>query len=165
MNTNIKYQFNYWLAIGFDNLIAHNGIYVLGYTKTGTNWMCNLISNYYDIPKQENCSFYQKSIHHIHRFLPFPYYKKNLVYMTRDGRDAIVSRYFSMVNQSTQRYTKTDFQSFCGKEPTKENIKELLPKFIEFLKSYHKSSIDYKSHNKRAIENGFFIIKYEDLLN
>ena len=81
----------------------------------------------------------------------------------RDGRDTIVSRYFTMVNQESQSLMKKDFINYTGKTPTKENIKSLLPLYIKFLISYHKSTIDYKSHVNKAINNNFFILKYEDL--
>src|SRR5690606_1855891 len=84
-------------------------------------------------------------------------------YMVRDGRDAVVSRYFSMVNQPRQSKLKKDFTLFAKQTPTKNNIKKLLPIFIEFLKTYHKSSLDYTSHLNKAVNENLFIIKYEDL--
>lgn len=164
MYSNIKLQSDYWLSILYDNIYAKKGIYVLGYTKSGTNWIRNLIRQYYEIDLDaEKSNFYRKRVHHLHRFLPFPYYKKKLVYMVRDGRDAIVSRYFSMVNQPRQSKLKKDFTLHTKQIPTTDNIKELLPSFIEFLKTYHKSSLDYTTHLNRALNENLFIIKYEDL--
>ncbi|MEX0597078.1 MAG: sulfotransferase domain-containing protein [Candidatus Paceibacterota bacterium] len=164
MKSKVKTQADYWTSIVYDNIFAHNGIYVLGYTKSGTNWVRNLIRHYYKIDQDnQSLDFYRKRVHHLHRFLPFNYYKKNLIYMVRDGRDAIVSRYFSMINQPRQFKLKNDFISYVKQIPTKDNIVELLPAYIEFLKTYTKSSIDYRSHVNKALSENFFIIKYEDL--
>ena len=164
MYSNFKLQSDYWGSILYDNIYAKDGIYVLGFTKSGTNWVRNLIRHYFKIDQDNQSSdFYRRRVHHLHRFLPFNYYKKNLIYVVRDGRDTIVSRYFSMINQPRQSKTKNDFASYIKQTPTKDNIVELLPAFIEFLKTYTNSSIDYSSHVNKALNENFFIIKYEDL--
>lgn len=84
--------------------------------------------------------------------------------MVRDGRDTIVSRYFTMVKQDSQSIMKEDFEKYSGIKPTADNIKDNLPAYISFLKDYHKSTIDYLSHVNKAVNDGYFIIKYEDLI-
>ena len=59
---------------------------------------------------------------------------------------------------------KTDFINFSKQEPTTDNIKECLPLFIDVLKGYHKSTVDYRTHVNKAINEHYFIIRYEDLL-
>lgn len=159
----IKNQIDYWLAIIYDSYFAKKGIYVVGYTKSGTNWLRNLIRYYYNVDKDGDDDFFRVRVHHLHRFIPSSYFSKKSIYMIRDGRDTIVSRYFTMVRQLSQQKMKNDFIIFSGKVPTQDNITELLPDYINFLKTYHKSSIDYKSHILKAEKMKLYIIKYEDL--
>lgn len=162
----IKQQFYYWFSVVYDSYCVKKGYFVIGYTKSGTNWLRNLIRYYYeiDLPEKDN-SFFRQRVHHMHRFVPASYFKKKSVYMVRDGRDTIVSRYFTMIKQPSQQLMKRDFIKYSNVEPTSENIKELLPLYIEFLKTYHKSTIDYSAHVKKALKDKYFIIKYEDLLD
>lgn len=162
-----KDQVLYWMPVLYDAYIGHKGFYVLGYTKSGTNWLKNMLRYYYDIKLPARYtpgkSFFGPRVYHMHRFLPTSYFQNKSIYLVRDGRDTIVSRYFTMVNQESQSLMKKDFINYTGKTPTKENIKSLLPLYIKFLINYHKSTIDYKSHVNKAINNNFFILKYEDL--
>lgn len=159
----IKNQIDYWLAVWYDCSIAKKGVFVVGYTKSGTNWLRNLIRQYYNIDNDNDKDFFRIRVHHLHRFVSNSYFKKKSIYMIRDGRDTIVSRYFTMIRQVSQSKMKTDFITYCGIEPTQENIVELLPSYIQFLEKYHKSSIDYRSHVLKAEQLELFIIKYEDL--
>lgn len=158
----------YWLPVFYNAYIGKKGFFVIGYTKSGTNWLKNLIRHYYGIKLLPRYTpgdgFLGERIYHMHRFLPTKFYRASSVYLVRDGRDTVVSRYFTMVKQKSQSLMKNDFIKYCGKEPTKENIKELLPDYITFLITYHKSTIDYRSHVKKAMNEGYFIVKYEDLL-
>lgn len=162
-----KYQVNYWLAVLYSCYISRSGYFVLGYTKTGTNWLRNLIRNYYDIDQRfgffPSSAFFDTKVHHMHRFIPSSYFNKNTVYIIQDGRDAIVSRYFTMVRQITQSKMKNDFIAFSNLEPSEDNIKEVLPYYIDFIFQYNKSSMDYSSHIRKSIDKKFFTIKYEDL--
>lgn len=162
-----KDQVLYWMPVLFDAYIGNKGFYVIGYTKSGTNWLKNMLRYYYGfkLPARyiPGKSFFGPRVYHMHRFLPTIYFQKKSIYLVRDGRDTIVSRYFTMVNQESQSLMKKDFIDYSGEMPTKENIKSLLSLYIKFLINYHKSTIDYKSHVNKAINNGFFILKYEDL--
>ena len=163
-----KAHFNYWIPIIYDAYFVHKSFYVLGYTKSGTNWLRNLIHYYYTTNSTSDNFLNDNkklkiNVFHMHRFLTSSYFKHKTIYMVRDGRDSIVSRYFTMVNQGSQIEMKNDFITFSGNIPTSENIKQLLPFYIDFLKVYNKSTIDYVTHVERAINNDFFIIRYEDL--
>jgi hypothetical protein len=162
-----KDQILYWLPVFYDAFIGRKGYYVIGYTKSGTNWLCNMLRYYYGIKLPARYSvkqgFFGSRIYHMHRFLPTNYFLKSSIYLVRDGRDTIVSRYFTMVNQESQMLMKHDFIKYSGNKPTIENIKETLPDYIRFLITYHKSTVDYKTHVDIAINKGYFIIKYEEL--
>lgn len=42
-----KDQVLYWLPVLYDAYIGHKGFYVIGYTKSGTNWLKNMLRHYY----------------------------------------------------------------------------------------------------------------------
>jgi Holliday junction resolvase RusA-like endonuclease len=107
--------------------------------------------------------FFRVRVHHLHRFINSSYFQKKTVYIVRDGRDAFVSRYFTMINQKSQERMKSDFIKFSNLIPKEENIKHVLPIYIKFLIQYEKSSTDYKSHFLRSKSHKLFSIKYEDL--
>lgn len=163
----IKKHFKYWTPVLYDAYIGKKGIYILGYTKSGTNWLRNIVHRYYDVKYVPKYTLGEPlnviRVYHLHRFINSDYYNKKTIYMIRDGRDTLISRYFTMVNQPSQKIMKHDFIKFSNKIPTSENIKELLPFYINFLKEYKKSTIDYVSHVNLAIQKNLFFIKYEDL--
>ena len=162
-----KQSIDYWGAVFWDAYLAQKGYFILGYTKSGTNWIRNLLRSYFDIdyPTKEgySSSFFRKRVHHLHRFISSNYFNKKTVYMVRDGRDTIVSRYFTMIRQESQLTMKDEFSKQIGEVPSEENIVQLLPAYINFLCQYHGSSIDWKSHLEVAQKRNFLIIKYEDL--
>lgn len=167
-----KEQLIYWSSIAYDIHVAKKSIHVLGYPKTGTNWMCNLLSSYYNIPVleswNENLPILSQRIYHLHRFYHSDKVKDRLIYMVRDGRDAIISRYFMVMNVEREANTriKKRFEKYCGMEMTNENLVKALPMFIKFFFEVEKSgSINYSDHIKAALDKKLYLVKYEDLLN
>src|SRR5262245_12144672 len=65
-----------------------------GYPKSGTSWLCQLLSSYLDIPhpRRFRLPIAMPSVLHAH-WLPEPQLPKT-VYVARDGRDVMVSLYF-----------------------------------------------------------------------
>lgn len=161
----------YWSSIYYDVHFGKKSIHVLGYPKTGTNWMCNLLSAYYGVPVLESWNekhpILSQRVFHLHRFFHSEKVKGRLIYMARDGRDAIVSRYFMVQNIDRQANVriKERFEIYCGRKMNDQNVKELLPHFIKFFFEEEKSgSINYNQHIEKALAQNLFVIKYEELL-
>jgi hypothetical protein len=163
-------QILYWSTIGYDVLL--NGLsksfYVLGYTKSGTNWVCNLLSDYLEIPVHEpwkdKFPALSPRIFHMHRILPFRSAHKRTLYLIRDGRDTMVSRYFALVKRKEEAAQKKQVEATIGNELRYDNIRENLPAFIRYMAKDTTSSVDYKSHIEAWLENGYVSLKYEDML-
>lgn len=171
MNLPTKEQWIYWSSILYDIHLGKKSIFVIGYPKTGTNWVCNLLSSYYDTPVleswNENRPITGKRIFHLHRFIQTKKVKNRIIYVIRDGRDAIVSRYFMVlrVQRSANVAIRTRFETFSGKEMREDNVKENISDFIRFFFEEEKSgSINYTEHVKYSLDNDLFTVKYEDLL-
>jgi hypothetical protein len=165
----IRYQqFVYWSTIAYD--VALGGLsrshYVVGYAKSGTNWLCHLMSDYTGLPIFEPWKHATPQIHpqifHMMRLLPFESARKRSVYIMRDGRDTMVSRYYETIHREPQH--KRDAERFIGHEMTDDNVREHLPRFIEFMSTYQGGCADYKTHLTYWLEHDYVTVRYEDLL-
>lgn len=165
----IRYQqLVYWSTVGYDVLLNgfSNSYYVTGYAKSGTNWLCGLMSDYTGLPVFEAWKHVapqlRPQIFHVMRLLPFESVRKRSVYVMRDGRDAIVSRYYETIHREPGH--KRDAERFIGHEMTDDNIREHLPRFIEFMSTYQGGCADYKTHLTHWLGHEYVTVRYEHLL-
>ena len=157
----------YWLTIGISCIPPnrYRSIFVLGYPRTGTNWLCTILSHYFGLPINE---FWLKKlpttepvILHLHRFAIVP---KRTIYMTRDPRDIIISHYHKVV-ASPGSEAQTMAAPFCDAPLVHENLRVNLPGYTRFLfQSAQPASIGLDRHLRRAKALGLFTARYEDLL-
>ncbi|GAB4109194.1 MAG: hypothetical protein Kow00105_17670 [Phycisphaeraceae bacterium] len=151
-------------------------LFVVGFPKSGTTWVCQLFAEYLGIPfaKQPLLPIGVQSVVHGHeRIWPDG---PNAVYVVRDGRDAMVSMYFYLlrgmpmdaetgqpgsVHPRIRRY----FRSLDNLE----DIKSHLPYFIEQqMLRPHGCRTNWPTHVRTSLQAGrddVPIVKYEDLLN
>jgi len=161
-------QLIYWSTVGYDVLLngASRSYYVTGYAKSGTNWLCRLMSDYTGLPVFEAWKHsvppLRPQIFHVMRLLPFETVRKRTVYVMRDGRDAIVSRYYETLHREPRH--RRDVERFLGSPMTDDNIRANLPRFIQFMSTYQGGCADYKTHLTYWLEHHYVTLKYEDLL-
>lgn len=163
-------QFIYWSSIGIDTLRSKNSssVYVLGYIKSGTNWLCNMISSTLDIPVLEPWNLRwtatKPCVFHMHRFIPISSVRKRTVYMMRDGRDTLVSQYFQVARLGG--IMKNEFENRYDKKILAENIIDNLPDFIEYMSNCHIATKDYRTHINqwKKHKEEYVTLKYEDML-
>lgn len=163
-------QLLYWSAIGIDVVTTGpvKGVYVLGYIKSGTNWLCHLLSDAMDIPINEpwkrNIPCLPPCIFHMHRFIPLKSVRKRTVYISRDGRDVMVSAYYHVVREGGTM--KNRFEKYIGASVTAEQITENMPAFIRFMSEERIATIDWKSHIEKYLSHrdDFVFVRYEELL-
>ncbi len=163
-------QLIYWSSIGWDIISPkkNKGIYVLGYIKSGTNWLCHLISDTLDIPILEpwklNLPRLSPCVHHMHRFIPLDSVRRRTIYMMRDGRDTMVSRYFHIIREGG--IAKKQLDKYLGHSASAENIKNNMAKFIHFMQTSSIATIDYRSHIEhwQKHKDTYTTLRYEDLL-
>lgn len=162
-------QLLYWSTVGVD--ILRNGFsrsyYVVGYAKSGTNWLCRLMEGYTGLPVYEPWNHrapkLDPQIFHVLRLLPFESVRRRSVYIMRDGRDTMVSRYYDTIHREPGQ--KRSAERFIGHEMTDGNIREHLPRFIEFMSTYRGGCTDYKTHLTYWLDHDFSVtVKYEELL-
>jgi len=159
----------YWLTLGSHHLPPNRSrsLFVLGHPRTGTNWCCRIMSQYFGLPiyqvGERAWPDFRPAVLHLHRFAVVP---QRTVYMIRDGRDVAVSFYHKAANSLPRRNPAVfaRLQSFCPREATHDNVRENLPGFIRFLFEANRSStIPYDAHVRLARQRGLFTIRYEDL--
>lgn len=160
----------YWTSIGSDILLPRHprSIYVLGYTKSGTNWLCCLMSSALDLPILEpwkrNWPTRGPAVFHMHRFIPLGSVRRRTVYLMRDGRDLMVSAYFHIARGGGK--AKCIFERKFGRRLIAENITQNLVDFIRFMQNRSLSGLPYREHINqwRMHRDGYVTARYEDLL-
>lgn len=163
-------QFIYWSSIGWDVVRPGKspGVFVLGYIKSGTNWLCKLVADVLDLPLMESWlldfPILTPCVYHMHRFIPLDSARRRTIYLMRDGRDTVVSGYFHLVREGG--VVKDQFDKALGRISTPENIKENLPEYIRFMQTNRIASTDYRSHLNewKKHKDVYITAKYEDLL-
>ena len=157
---------------------------VTEYPKSGGTWLGQLISGYFDIPFPRNT--YPKfgmSLVHGH-FLPSSRSDKikKILWLVRDGRDVIVSSYYYYLFPTDKNLRNPKNHLYFSSRlrfDEVENIKENLPKYIEFMFTHKPGRIvrfghegDWVSFNRKWLsflgepDKGGNLIKtsYEALL-
>jgi hypothetical protein len=141
-------------------------IYIVNeYPKSGGTWVCQILSDYLDLPFPRNqFPKIQSSIIHGH-YLYFPTLK-NIFIVIRDGRDVMVSYYYQSLfkhdrfNDRLVELTRRDltFRDYY-------DIRKNMPKFVEYKFSNKKyPKFTWSEFVNSWIDKKVSIIAYEDLL-
>jgi hypothetical protein len=161
--------FIYWTSVAQSILRSpeKTGYYVLSYPKSGSNWLCSMLSSYFDIPALESWNerwpVMTRRIYHLHRILFFRSMDRRTVYLVRDGRDVIVSYYFEMIRSPHASSIRNKFTKYVGRPINEANISEVLPEFIDFLYTYRRASTRYDKHLLNALKRDYVMVKFESL--
>ena len=147
-------------------------LFVLGYSKSGTSWMCQLLADYLRLPFPQHSIMPVGCAAIVHSYeVPSPKYR-NGVYMVRDGRDSAVSAYFHMRGQilagNNGKYSQ---KIFAGLDPEAEPIKNM-PTFVERILDYPSGGWtklpNWGDHVKAYFElkaDHLQLARFEDLLD
>ena len=151
------------------------GMYVgCGYPKSGTVWLCQLMSTYLGVPypREYRSPIAMASVIHAHwRYDPrIP----ASAYITRDGRDVLLSLYHFYVRAMTlkekprrARWVQELFRSLYGDGFDPYSVRENLPRFIEHEARSPRGSEGLAWHQHVADwrrRPGIVQISYEGLL-
>ncbi len=165
-------QLIYWPSVAMDisGLSKAQGIYVLGHPKSGTNWLCHLLSELFVIPILEPWNMNWPAsgpwIIHTHRHIPWDSVRKRTIYMLRDGRDIMISAYFHLLREA-EKHQLVRIKRFLGIPMLASNIEDNLPKFIEYMAKYGLSGKKYANHiNTWANYKQHYMgtVRYENML-
>jgi hypothetical protein len=109
--------------------------FVLGYPKSGTTWVCQLMADYFRLPFPQNSIFPLGCAAVVHSFeTPSKKYQRG-VYVMRDGRDAMVSAYFHMrgrmLSGASAAFHKKLFEGLNPNDEPRNNMKSFLERIID----------------------------------
>ncbi len=139
-----------------------------GFPSSGTNWLCQLVSRYFGVPIFEPWTRLTPTrrphVFHLHRFVDTPAARARTLYITRDGRDALVSRYMKLKpNPNDQRPVRA-FEAATGLVHDKTRAAEQLPAFIEwYFTETRFSAMNWATHVQRAVDLDLPRLTFEDL--
>lgn len=180
--TSMIYQRDNFFWFKVNSLIRHayiflpltNLIVVNEYPKSGGTWLGLMLSFILDIPFPRNRFplLNSKQIFHGHYLnLPVNNFNNKVIIVWRDGRDIVVSQYFFYFFESEEKKNKYLVSKMkklfkdAYKRDDFENVKELMPLFIDFIysqKAFPKFTwVDFV--NRWANRSDVIHIKYEDL--
>lgn len=166
-----RQQVVYWPSVVSQAMLpASKSIFVLGYTNTGTNWLCQLISNYLSIPlfepwKEIIPSFLKAHVFHGHRFISLLEANPRCLYLSRDGRDVVISKYYKIASNPTQIARRKEFAEWSGFDIAPDHIREQLPVFIDwFFTKDRSAAINWSSHIQQGFQKQCTHVAYESLL-
>jgi Sulfotransferase domain len=151
-------------------------LFVVGYPKCGTTWVCQLMADYFQIPfaNQSLLPVGMQSVMHGHqRIWPDG---PPAAYVLRDGRDAMVSMYFYLIrglpdpgtNQAKELAVGRDVRRYFENLHDRNDIRANLPYFIEQqMMRPHGCRTNWAQHirtSRQAGRTDVPFVKYEDLL-
>jgi hypothetical protein len=143
-------------------------VYVTGYPKSGTTWVCQLTADYLRLPFPQDSLFPMafKAVVHGHTTVRRSYPRG--LYVVRDGRDALTSFYFhtarEMDGNTPLRAHRRAFPNLKDKNDVRANIGDFIRVNMERPLS---ASCHWGEHVKsfgRVNNPNMALVKYEDLI-
>lgn len=165
-----RQQAIYWPTLWMQARRAQMGgsFIINGFPSSGTNWLCQLVSRYFDIPIFEPWTRLTPAlgphVFHLHRFVDTPAACERTLYISRDGRDTLVSRYMKLSPNPNDMRPLAAFEAASGITYDKTKIREQMPAFIEwYFTETRYSAMDWAKHVRRAMDMNLPRLRFEDL--
>lgn len=103
-------------------------------------------------------------VFHLHRFIDTAAARERTLYITRDGRDALVSRYMKLWPNPNDARPLRAFEAASGLTYDKTQVRAQLPAFIEwYFNETRFSAMNWASHVRRARAMDLALLTFEDL--
>lgn len=184
MSQVVKSKIEQFTRLLFVNSVSiwNNSVLLVEYPKSGGTWLGQLISSALEIPFPRNqMPILQKSFYHSH-YLPKWLITRNkpIVFLVRDGRDVLISKYFhQLIWNEKNKLNPKDVVYHRSKVPFEnyDNINENLFDFIRYDFEHRPSKFqqftymgNWCEYNQAWLKemqnnNNIHLVKYEDLLS
>lgn len=146
-------------------------VHILGYPKSGTTWVCQLVADYLQLPHPQMSIFPIgfPAIMHGHQTVSKK--RPHSIYVTRDGRDVMASYYFFMIrnlDQTGKHRPEKRLERFFPPNADKSDIRANLPYFIKMQMTRPiASKVNWADHAQSFLRSGMRdipLLRYESLL-
>jgi hypothetical protein len=145
--------------------------FVIGYPKSGTTWASQLVADYLQLPFPRNSLLPVGCAAVVHGHETVRRNDRNVVYLMRDGRDALVSQYF----YHARPIAEGDHPTLTARQRrlypglvNKADIRANLAGFVaRQMKKANSSNVNWGQHVRSYFEAdnaNVVLLRYEDLL-
>jgi hypothetical protein len=146
-------------------------LFVLGHPKSGTSWMCQLLSDYLRLPFPQHSIMPLGCAAVLHSFeAPSERYRTG-VYMVRDGRDTAVSTYFHTRGQlaggNASPYHQRLFDGLDIDADPRDNMETFLKRLEQYPTGGWSKLPGWGDHVKAFFNlqnNSLCLMRFEELL-
>lgn len=146
-----------------------------GYPKSGTVWLCQLMSNYLGVPYPQNYLLPVAMSSVIHAHWPYDERLPPTAYIVRDGRDVMTSLYFYEMraltlarNPRRQAERRARYERVLGSGFDPDDIRGNLPRFLaaELADPRGLRGVSWQDHVREWTTERpqVGVVRYEDLI-
>ncbi len=158
------------MQIGYKYAKRFPMYFVVGYPRSGTSWLSDLVADYYNLPRPKHYYLPIAFASVLHTHAKPSKKLKNTFYIYRDGRDTYTSYYFyekRYVRENPNSFYSQQFHKMWGDrmfDPAYEN-----ENFSKYLDWVFEQKIRWSDHIRIWLEAAkknkeIVVVSYEDLL-
>ncbi len=147
-------------------------VFVVAYPKCGTTWVTQLVADYLQLPYLRNTLLPVGCPAVVHTHVPVWRSFPRGVYVLRDGRDALLSQYFSLISgipDGDRPHLTSRQRRMLPGLVNKANVRDNIAPFIERqMRRPASSRVNWADHVRSYVEvnhPNIVLLRYEDLLH
>ncbi|MCA9189262.1 MAG: sulfotransferase domain-containing protein [Pirellulaceae bacterium] len=136
-------------------------LFVLGFPKSGTSWVCQMVADYLRVPFPQNSllPIGFPAVVHGHELVTSRY--PRAIYVLRDGRDAMVSLYFHYLAMTEKRQPGDDAAGQPARLPFASFVEQQLRRPWGSPANWGEHARSYFNH----ADTNCALIRYEEMLS
>lgn len=164
----LSHHVTFFLGSRFEDAIPL--VFVIGYPKSGTTWVCQVVADYLQLPFPRFSLLPVGCPAVVHGHQPVRRRYRRCIYVMRDGRDALVSHYFHLAGELPEgdhpKLTARQRRIFPGLV-NKADVRANLPAFVARMMTHPQSTrLNWGDHVRSYYESDHpnaVLIRYEHL--